>query len=74
MRYLKIYKTCLKWKVKNTTIEKLKLQNHIEHLWKNLKHNPLHFEKAYLAHFPLDYNIFYKFGYTMWMTIKLFKI
>ncbi len=31
-----------------------KASNHTEHLWKNPKHNPLHFERAYLAHFPLD--------------------
>ncbi len=41
MRYLKIYKTCLKWKVKKTIVEELKLQNHNEHLWKYPKHNPL---------------------------------
>jgi hypothetical protein len=35
MCYLKI---CLKWKVKKTIVEELKLQNHIEHLWKNPKH------------------------------------
>jgi hypothetical protein len=55
---LKIYKTCLKWKIKKTIVEKRKLQNHIEHLWKNPKHNPVHFERAYLVHFPLDCNMF----------------
>ncbi len=58
MHYLKIYKTYSKWKVKKIIVEKLKLQNHIKHLWKNPKHNPLYFERAYPAHFPLDYNIF----------------
>jgi hypothetical protein len=52
MHYLKIYKTCLKWKIKNTIVEKLKLQIHSEHLWKNPKHDPFHFERAYLVHFP----------------------
>jgi hypothetical protein len=72
MCYFKIYKTCLKWKVKKIIIEELKLQNHIEHLWKNPKHNPLHFERAYFTHFPLDYNIFYRFGYARWKITKLF--
>jgi hypothetical protein len=57
MRYVKIYKTYLKINIKKTIVEELKLQNHIEHLWKDPKHNPLHFERAYLAHFPLDCNI-----------------
>jgi hypothetical protein len=39
-------------------VEDLKLQNHIEQLWKKPKHNPLHFERAYLAHLPSDWNIF----------------
>jgi hypothetical protein len=30
------------------------------------KAQPLHFEGAYLAHFPLDLNVFYKFGCTKW--------
>jgi hypothetical protein len=64
IRYLKIYKTYLKWKVKKTIVEKLKLQNHIEHLWKNPKHNPLHFERA------LYCSVFYKFGYIRWRTTK----
>ncbi len=59
MHYFKIYKKILKWKVENIVVEKLKLQNHIEHLWKKLKHNPFHFERAYLVHFPLDCNIFF---------------
>jgi hypothetical protein len=58
MHYLKIYKTCLKWKIKKIIVEELKLQNHIGHLWKNPKHNPLHFKRAYLAHFPLDCSVF----------------
>jgi hypothetical protein len=53
---------------KKTIVEKLTLQNHVEHLWKNLKHNPLHFERAYFIHFPLDYSVFYKFGYARWRT------
>jgi hypothetical protein len=32
MRYLKIYKICLKCKLKIRIVEKLKLQNHTEHL------------------------------------------
>jgi hypothetical protein len=40
-----------KVKNKNRIVEELKLQNHTEHLWKNPKHNPPHFEKAYLVHF-----------------------
>jgi hypothetical protein len=36
MCYLKIYKTCLKWKVKKIIAEKLKLQNHTKHLWAKL--------------------------------------
>jgi hypothetical protein len=74
MHYYKIYKTCFKWKVKKKKVEKLKLQNHPEHLWKNPKHNPLHFERAYFIHFPLDYNIFYRFGYAKWNTTKLFEV
>jgi hypothetical protein len=70
MCYLKIYKTCLKWKFKKAIVEKLKLQNHTKHLWKNPKHNPIHFERAYLAQFPLDYSIFYRFGYTRWRITK----
>jgi hypothetical protein len=56
--YLKIYKNILKWKIRKKLVEELKFQNHTKHLWKNPKHNPLHFEKAYLAHFPLDCNFF----------------
>jgi hypothetical protein len=41
---------------------------------KKSKAQPLHFERAYLAHFPLDCNVFYKFGYTMWRTTKLLQI
>jgi hypothetical protein len=26
---------------------------------KNPKHNPFHFEKAYLPHFPLDCSVFF---------------
>jgi hypothetical protein len=63
-----------KVKSKKTIVEELKFQNHIEHWWKNPKHNPLHFETTNLVHFPLDYNVFYKFGYIMWRTIKLFEI
>jgi hypothetical protein len=36
--------------------------------------NPLHFERAYLAHFPLNCSVFYKFGYAKWRTTKLFLI
>ncbi len=72
MHYLKIYKTCLKWKVKKIMVEELKLQNRIEHLWKNPKHNPFHFEKAYLVHFPLNCSVFYRFGYVKWKITKLF--
>jgi hypothetical protein len=74
MQYLKIYKICLKWKIKKIIVEQLKLQNHIEHLWKNPKHNPLHFKRAYLAHFPLDCSIFYIFGYSRWRITKLFSV
>jgi hypothetical protein len=73
MRYVKIYKTYLKINIKKTIVEELKLQNHIEHLWKDPKHNPLHFERAYLAHFPLDWSVFYKFEYASWRT-KLFEV
>ncbi len=59
---------------KKEKVEELKLQNHIEHLWKNPKHNPLHFERAYLAHFPLDCNMFYRFEYAKWRTTKLFEV
>jgi hypothetical protein len=38
------------------------------------KHNTLHFEGAYLAHFPFNCSIFYRFGYARWMTTKLFKV
>ncbi len=41
---------------------------------KKSKTHPLHFERAYLVHFPLDCNFFYKFGYTMWRTTKFFQI
>ncbi len=41
---------------------------------KNPKHNPLHLERAYLAHFPLVYSIFNKFEYTKWRTTKLFEV
>jgi hypothetical protein len=30
---------------------------------KKSKAQPIHFEKAYLAHFPLNCSIFYEFGY-----------
>jgi hypothetical protein len=73
MCYLKIYKTCFKWKVKTIIVEELKLENHIEHLWKNSKHNPLHFERAYLVHFPIDCNVFYIFGYARWRSTNFFK-
>jgi hypothetical protein len=74
MRYLKIYKTCLKWIIIKKIVEEFKLQNHTEYLWKNPKHNPLHFERAYIAHLPLDCSVFYKFGYTKWRTTKLFEV
>ncbi len=45
-------------KSKKKKVEKLKLQIHTEHLWKIPKHNPLHFERAYLAHFLVDCNFF----------------
>ncbi len=64
MHYVKTYKTCLKWKDKKTIIEELKLQNHTEYLWKKPKHNPLHFERAYLVYLSLDWNISYRFGCT----------
>ncbi len=73
MCYLKIHKTYLKWKIKKIIVEELKLQNHIGHLWKNPKHNPLHFKRAYLAHFPLDCNFFYRFGYIRWRLQNWFK-
>jgi hypothetical protein len=41
---------------------------------KKSKTQPLHFERAYLANFPLDCSIFYKFGYARWRTIKLFEV
>ncbi len=41
-------------------VEKLNLQNHIEHLLKKSKHNPVHFEKAYLVHLSLNRNVAYK--------------
>ncbi len=73
MRYFKICKTCLKWKVsKKIIVEELKLQNHTEHLWKNSKHNPLHFERAYFVHFQLNCSIFYRFEYAKWRITKLF--
>jgi hypothetical protein len=71
MHYLKIYKTCWKWKIKKTIVEELKLQNHTKHFWKNPKHNPLHFERAYLVRFPLNCNVFYIFGYARWRITKL---
>jgi hypothetical protein len=61
-------------KSKKKIVEKLKLQNHTKHLWKNPKHNPLHFERTYLVHFPLDCNIFYRFGYAKWNITKLFEV
>jgi hypothetical protein len=73
MCYFNIYKTYLKWKVNKTIVKELKFQNHIEHLWKNSKHNPLHFERAYLVHFPLYCSIFYIFGYARWRITKKFK-
>jgi hypothetical protein len=54
MRYLKINQSCLKWKDKKKKVEKFNLQNHTKHLWYKSKHNPLHFERAYLVHFSLD--------------------
>jgi len=45
-------------KNKKQIVEKLKFQNHTEHLWKNPKHNPLHFERAYHVHFPLNCSVF----------------
>ncbi len=71
MHYFKIYKTCLKWKIKKIIVGELKLQNHTRHLWKNPKHNPLHFKRAYLAHFRLNCSIFYRFRYTRWRITKL---
>jgi hypothetical protein len=41
---------------------------------KKSKAQPLHFERAYFAYFPLDCNIFLKFGYAKWGTTKLFSI
>ncbi len=72
MRYFKIYKKHLKWKIKKTIVEELKLQNHTKHFWKYLKHNPLHFERAYFVHFPLNCSVFYNFGYVTCRTTKLF--
>jgi len=47
-------------KCQKTIVEEFKLQNHIEHLWKNPKFDPLHFERACFAHFPLDCSVFYR--------------
>jgi hypothetical protein len=58
-------------KNKNKIVEELKLQNHTEHL---SEHDPLHFKRAYLVHFPLDCSIFYRFGYARWMITKLLKV
>jgi hypothetical protein len=41
---------------------------------KQPKHNPLHFEMAYLAHFPLDWNVFYRFECAKWRTTKKFEV
>jgi hypothetical protein len=41
---------------------------------KKSKHNPLHFKREYLVHFPLDYNVFYKFGYGRWRITKLLEV
>jgi hypothetical protein len=53
MCYLKIYNFSKVKRQKNNN-EKIKLQNHTKHLWKKPKHNPLHFERAYIAHFQLE--------------------
>jgi hypothetical protein len=66
------YINFFKIKIFKNIVEELKLQNHVEHLWKNPKHSPLDFDKAYLAHFPLDCSIFYKYGYAKWKTTILF--
>jgi hypothetical protein len=41
---------------------------------KKSKHNPLHFKRAYLVHFPLNCSIFCSFGYARWRIIKLFGV
>jgi len=38
----------------------------IPNTYKKPKYNPLHFERAYLVHFPLDWNVFYIFGCVRW--------
>jgi len=43
-------------------------------LTKKPKHNPLHFERAYLAHFPLYWSVFYRFGCAKWKITKLLKV
>jgi hypothetical protein len=40
MHYFKIYKTCLMWNFLKIIVEKLKLQNHTGHLWKNPSTTP----------------------------------
>jgi hypothetical protein len=41
---------------------------------KKSKAQPLHSKRAYLVHFPLNCNIFYKFGYARRRTKKLFGV
>jgi hypothetical protein len=41
---------------------------------KKSKSQPPSLERAYLAHFPLDSNIFNIFGYVRWKITKLFEV
>jgi hypothetical protein len=58
MCYFIIYKNLFKVKRQKIVIKELKLQNHTKQWWKKPKDDPLHFERAYLAHFPLDWAFF----------------
>jgi hypothetical protein len=40
---------------------------------KKSKHDPLHFKRAYLVHFPLHCCVFYIFGYARWRITKKIK-
>jgi len=63
MRYLKIYKTCLKWKVKKTIGEELKLQNILNTYEKIQSTTPFTLKGRILFSFHYIVAFFSRFGY-----------
>jgi hypothetical protein len=63
MRYLKIYKTCLKWKVKKTIGEELKLQNILNTYEKIQSTTPFTLKGCILLSFHYIVTFFSRFGY-----------